>query len=125
VSRRELAAWAPAILYAVLIFALSSLPRPPPFVPPALLSLDKLLHLAEYAVLGALVARALRAGGWPAARVFAGTLLVGSLYGAGDELHQALVPERSADVRDWAADTAGTALGAAAVAFLRRRGGAD
>ncbi len=124
-SRRWLAAWAPAILYAALIFALSSLSQPPPFVPPELLALDKLVHLAEYAVLGALVARALRAGGRPAVRVFAGALLLGSLYGAGDELHQAFVPKRDADARDWAADTAGAALGAAAVAFLRRRGGAD
>jgi VanZ family protein len=124
-SGRGLAAWAPAVLYAALIFTLSSLSRPPPFVPPALLSLDTLLHLAEYAVLGALVARALRAGGRPPARVFAGALLLGSLYGASDELHQAFVPDRHADVRDWAADTAGAALGAAAAAFLRRRGGAD
>ncbi len=124
-SRRWLAAWAPAIVYAALIFALSSLSQPPPFVPPELLSLDKLVHLAEYAVLGALLARALRAGGRPAARVFAGALLLGSLYGASDELHQAFVPKRTAEVRDWAADSAGAALGAAAVAFLRRRGGAD
>lgn len=122
-SGRGLAAWAPAGLYAAFIFALSSLSRPPPFVPPALLSLDKLLHLAEFAVLGALLARALRAGGWPPARVLVGALLLGSLYGASDELHQAFVSDRHADLRDWAADTAGAALGAAA--FLRRRGGAD
>jgi VanZ family protein len=125
VSRRGLAAWAPAAAYAALIFALSSLSRPPPFVPRALLSLDALAHLAEYAVLGALVARALRAGGRRPARAFAGALLLGSLYGAGDELHQAFVPLRNADVRDWVADTAGAALGAALVAFLRRRGDAD
>ncbi|HET6923155.1 MAG TPA: VanZ family protein [Anaeromyxobacteraceae bacterium] len=122
---RGLAAWAPAVLYAAAIFALSSVSRPPPFVPRALLDLDTLLHLAEYAVLGALVARALRAGGWPPARVLAGALLLGSLYGASDELHQALVPDRHAEVLDWAADTAGAALGAAAAAFLRRRGDAD
>jgi len=125
VSRRRLAAWAPAVLYAALIFALSSLSRPQDLVPPALLSYDKLLHLAEYAVLGLLVARALGAGGRPPARAFAGALLLASLYGASDELHQAFVPGRTADVLDWAADSAGAALGAGAIAFLRRRGGAD
>ena len=123
--RRPAAAWAAAVLYAALIFALSAQAKPLPFLPPDLWGLDKLLHFAEYVVLGALVARALRLGGRPAARVFGLALLAGSLYGASDELHQKFVPERTADPRDWAADTAGAALGAAAVAFLRRQGGAD
>jgi VanZ family protein len=124
-SRRALEGWAPAALCAALIFALSSLSQPQDLFPPALLSFDKLVHAAEYAVLGAVLARALGAGGRPPARVLAVALLLGSLYGASDELHQAFVPGRSADVLDWAADTAGAAVGAAAFAFLRRRGGAD
>ncbi len=123
--RRSAVAWAATVLYAALIFALSAESKPLPFLPPALWRFDKLLHLAEYAVLGALVAWALRLGGRPTARVFGLALLAGSLYGASDELHQKFVPERTADPRDWAADTAGAALGAAAVTFLRRRGGAD
>lgn len=124
-SRRALGAWAAAAFYAALIFALSSLSRPQDLLPPVLLSFDKLLHAAEYAVLGAVLARALGAGGRPPARVLAVAMLLGSLYGASDELHQAFVPGRSAEVVDWVADTAGAALGAAAFAFLRRRGGAD
>lgn len=123
--RRPAVAWAAAVVYAALIFALSAQSKPLPFLPPELWGLDKLLHLAEYAGLGALVAWALRLGGRSPARVLGLALLAGSLYGASDELHQRLVPERTADARDWAADTAGAALGAAAVAFLRRQGGAD
>jgi VanZ family protein len=125
VSHRRLSAWAPPLLYAALVFGLSSLSRPQDLVPLALLSHDKLIHLAEYAVLGALLARALAAGGQPLARAFAWALVVGALYGASDELHQAFVPGRDASALDWTADAAGTALGAAALLFLRRRGGAD
>ena len=124
-SRRGLAAWAPPLLYAALVFALSSLSRPQDLIPPELLTFDKLVHLAEYGVLGALLARALAAGGGPPGRAFAWTLVLGTLYGASDELHQAFVPGRDASALDWAADAAGTALGAALVLFLRRRGGAD
>jgi VanZ family protein len=49
--------------------------------------------------------------------------VVGSAYGLTDEVHQAFVPNRSADPRDWLADTAGALAGAiVVVAFLRRRG---
>ena len=118
-------AWALVLAYAAMVFVLSAQSRPLPFLPATLFRLDWLLHLAEYAVLGALLARALRAAGRPAAGAFAWALLLASLYGVSDEIHQAFVPNRSADPRDWAADTAGAAIGAAAVAFLRRRGAAD
>ena len=122
--RRFLAAWGPPLLYAALVFGLSSVERPQDLLPPGLLSLDKLIHLGEYGVLGALLARALAAGGRTGARGFAWALALGALYGASDELHQALVPGRDASVLDWAADAAGSALGAAAFLSLRRRGGA-
>ena len=123
--RRRLAAWAPPLLYAGLVFALSAWSRPQDLIPEALLFHDKLIHLCEYGVLGALLARALDAGGRPSARVLAWAFAIGALYGASDELHQAFVPGRDASVYDWAADAAGTALGAAAFLFLRRRGDAD
>jgi VanZ family protein len=81
------------------------LPRSPIF------SKDKLLHAAEYAALGALACRAALGRvrtGWA---VLIG-ILVASVFGASDELHQLLVPGRQCDVFDWTADTAGGALGA-------------
>ena len=110
--------WVPVALYAGLVFWLSSQSRPLPFLPDEIWSFDKLLHAIEYAVLGLLLARALRASGFSPARAFLGALLVGSLYGASDELHQSFVPNRTCDPRDWAADTVGVALGAGA---LRQR----
>jgi VanZ family protein len=109
----------PALLCAGFMFWLSSQPNPLPFLPRALLSQDKLLHAIEYAVFAALVAL-------PLARlaprgVFLAAALTASAYGATDELHQAFVPGRVADVRDWIADSAGALLGAAAVVRWRAR----
>src|SRR3954470_12003242 len=58
---RWLRAWAPALLWSVIIFALSSIPgnRFPPM--PGWWSADKFGHAAIYGVLGALCWRALRA----------------------------------------------------------------
>jgi VanZ family protein len=109
---RRLRPWVPAVLYAGLVFWLSSQSNPLPFLPTEIWSFDKLLHAVEYAVLGLLLARALRAGGLSPGRTFLGALLLASLFGASDELHQAFVPNRSCDPRDWAADTAGAAAGA-------------
>jgi VanZ family protein len=113
----------PAAAYAALVFLLSSLSNPFPFEPTGLLTLDKLLHFVEYAVLGALLAWGLSRAGMALASGGLWAAVVGSVYGLTDELHQAFVPNRSADARDWLADTAGALAGAlAVVAFLRRRG---
>ena len=41
-------------------------------------------------------------------------ICVAAMYGAFDELTQLLVPRRTADLRDWAADVVGATLGVAA-----------
>lgn len=121
---RRLALWIGVALYLAAIFLLSSLPSPLPSL--TLRFSDKLLHAVEYGGLGLLVGGALQASGvrpWRAAGL---ALLLGSLYGASDEIHQLYVPNRSCEVRDWAADTAGAALGGLAAAGLgRRRRGAQ
>ena len=121
--RRALVALLPALAYAGLIFYLSSQPDPLPFVPRSWLAQDKLVHAAEYAVLGGLLLVGLRLlGVRPWVAVVAAALLA-SAYGASDEVHQSFVPGREADVLDWVADTVGAVLGASlAHAVLRRRG---
>jgi len=114
--------WIPVVVYAAVIFWLSSESQPLPFLPPAIFDLDKLLHAGEYAVLGALLYRALHASGRPLRHALALSFALASLYGASDEWHQSFVPNRSADPWDWASDTAGAAAGAAlASAALRHR----
>jgi VanZ family protein len=106
------------------IFVLSEIEHPPgPPFPAA----DKLVHLALYAVLGALLVRALARG--RLARVTPGILLaavgISIAYGISDEIHQGYVG-REPDAADLAADAAGAALAAAAIrawGILARRDG--
>lgn len=81
----------------------SALPSLSPFA-----GADKVVHASMYAVLGALIARAIAQEG---GRVFVLPLVVIALLGAGDEWHQMFIPGRSADVRDWLADVAGAIAG--------------
>jgi VanZ family protein len=113
--------WLPTALYLALIFWLSSQPDPLPEVTSRIW--DKGLHAVEYGALGGLLLFSLRASGVAARRALVLAVAGASLYGASDELHQAFVPNRSSDARDWAADTLGGGLGAAAAAAaLRLRG---
>lgn len=98
--------WLPALLWAGAIFFLSSRSRLPE--PPGLLGWDKLQHSLGYGLGGFLIARAVGARG----RVTLLAIVIGSLYGASDELHQWFVPGRDSDVLDWVADTLGVAAGA-------------
>ena len=120
--------WLPAIAYCAIIFALSARSEPPAFIPPALLSADKLLHAIEYAGLGALLFQGLLGSGVPPRRALLVAALLGSFFGATDEFHQWFVPGRNADVLDWVADTVGVTAGASlallAHRWLRRPGGA-
>jgi len=110
------ASWASAIFWA------SSQPNPFPFVPEGILSHDKLLHAAAYAVLGALVGAAITASQLAPPRAIALAALLAAAYGATDEWHQRYVPGRTADPADLAADAAGAIAGAAVgVRAARRR----
>ncbi len=114
-------AWLLPCLYMAVIFVLSSfswdvqIDESFPFR-------DKGIHFLEYAGLGFLCANAARAS-FPDRAVWR-TLLVGAFvataWGLGDELHQAFVPGRSADVMDLVADALGSLTGAS-VRFLVER----
>lgn len=112
----------PAVAYAALIFALSSFSVDVEELRP-IFRFDKLLHLVEYYILGYLLMRAFTTSDVPrlAASPVAVAILVGCAYGLSDEIHQAFVPNRSCDLRDWIADTAGAAIGAGIAAFLQVR----
>jgi VanZ family protein len=106
--------WAPVAIYMALIFAGSSLSRPPQVGPDVS---DKLLHFVVYAGLGVVLVRALSRR-WTApvtARVAVRAALIAAVYGASDELHQAFVPERDSEVLDVAADAAGAAIASGAL----------
>jgi len=99
----RLTIWAPVVLWAGLIFTLSSIPSLDSGLGTWDLVLRKLAHFAEYAILGALLLRALRRE--PLA------VLLGSAYALTDEVHQAFVTGRQGSPLDWALDTAGVIVG--------------
>jgi VanZ family protein len=105
--------WLPVLVWAALIFALSSVPDLGTGLGGWDLMLRKLAHAGEFAVLGALLARALGAG-WLA-------FAVGVLYGVSDEVHQSFVAGRQGSPVDVAIDAVGVALGVLLWRRLARR----
>jgi VanZ family protein len=95
--------WLPVVLWAALIFTFSSIPSLGTGLGTWDVVLRKLAHAAEFAVLGALLYRALRRE--PLA------ILAGSAYAVTDEIHQAFVSGRHASPLDWLVDTAGIVAG--------------
>ncbi len=100
----------PVILYCLALFIQSgqsvdaSLPKIP--------HMDKLLHMGAYAVLGALVLRAFRGEkGIIIRRHIPLSILLATLYGLSDEIHQSFVPVRQADPLDLLADFIGSTAG--------------
>jgi VanZ family protein len=112
VALSRVTAWAPVLLWAGVIFALSSVPDLGTGLGTWDTALRKLAHTAEYAILGGLLLRALRSA--PAAVLFA------SAYAITDEVHQAFVRGRHGSPVDWLIDTAGATLGVALLLRLSR-----
>jgi VanZ family protein len=115
--------WLPVALDAALIFYLSSIPRLPS--PPGPFS-DKHFHFGSYALLATLLVRALASARLRNinARIAIGAVLLATLYGVTDEIHQIYVPGRTAALDDLAADALGAATAAGlllAWAIIRRQ----
>ena len=111
--------WVPPLLYMALIFAISSLEQPPLPTPEfEWLTIDKLYHFIEYAILGGLLARAFAKADpavIPSNLIWFIAAVLSILYGASDEWHQTFVPGRYATVADWVADAIGSIAGVLAV----------
>ena len=115
--------WGPVGLYAGLIFFGSSISSPPEAISSLLKGIsDKVLHLSEYALLGALLYRACRhgAGTWMAEHAVLAAVAGSALYGLSDETHQLFVPLREADPLDVVADTVGGTVGAWSWRWIER-----
>ncbi len=102
-SARGFRAWAPLVLWAAVIFAFSSIPSLSSGLGTWDLVLRKIAHLSEYAILGALLLRAIQR---PAVAI-----LAGGLYAVSDEFHQHFVRGRHAAWYDVVIDTIGVTIG--------------
>jgi VanZ family protein len=100
---RVLTLWLPVFAWAAVIFAFSSIPSLSSGLGAWDTVLRKGAHITEYAVLGALLYRALERE--------APALAAGIAYAATDELHQHFVRGRHASPVDVAIDAVGVALG--------------
>ncbi|HJT81798.1 MAG TPA: VanZ family protein, partial [Chthoniobacterales bacterium] len=134
--------WMPVILWMLLIFAGSSdmlsATQTSRFLIPFLLWLDpsmsgqtlavihlvfrKLGHITEYAILAALLWRALRGTFTTLSRttIALGTFVVASCFAATDEFHQSFVPTRTATMHDVMIDCVGIALAIAICMMFSR-----
>ena len=109
-SSRALSLWLPVVIWAAVIFTLSSIPGLGTGLGVWDTVLRKGAHMAEYAILGALLLRALGRE-LPA-------LAVGLAYAISDEIHQHFVSGRHASPVDVLIDTVGVAIGVFALSRL-------
>ena len=109
IYHRRVTRWLPVVVWAAVIFALSSIPH----LSTGLGTWDTILrkgaHVTEYAILAVLLVRALERE-VPA-------FVLGVLYAISDEVHQHFVRGRHASPVDVAIDSFGLAVGL----FARRR----
>jgi VanZ family protein len=110
---RVLTVWLPVFAWAAVIFAFSSIPSLSSGLGVWDTVLRKCAHVTEYAILGALLYRALGRE--------ALALAVGIAYAATDELHQHFVRGRHASPVDVAIDAVGVALGMLVWLRVRQR----
>lgn len=102
-ASRALWLWLPVVVWAAVIFALSSIPSLSSGLGTWDTILRKAAHMIEYAILGALLLRALGRE-LPA-------LFFGIAYAATDEIHQHFVEGRHASPLDVVLDSVGVAVG--------------
>ncbi len=115
--KRSTVAAAAAVGWMALIFALSALPADA--IPTGFTGLSSLGHFLLYAILGALYVAALESH-LPPGGATALAIGLASAYGVTDEVHQMFVSGRNPDPVDWLVDTAGAALAALLLLWLRR-----
>ena len=104
--------WLPVAVWMGVIFIGSSIARVPRVGDETLYGLvHRAAHLLEFAVLGALLLRALSKDKPASKREIIITLIIIALYGASDEFHQRFTPGRSSEGISVLFDVAGGAVG--------------
>ncbi len=101
----------PAVSIAVAIFLVSNREQPEIFYEFFTFQ-DKVAHLLAYFVFGITIIIALASNiqSIKLKKIMIWTLLIGTLFGLSDEIHQYFVPGRESDFFDWIADLFGISL---------------
>ena len=115
--------WLLTVICAVVIFCMSSVASSG--LPGNLGKFSYVAHFCEYFGLAALLVLSIYE---PSHRflhklwvVVAVAIVIASLYGVSDEIHQMFVPGRTPDVFDWMTDTAGATFGAVVTTCVIKR----
>ncbi len=102
----------PLILYWIILFIGTSIPAD--HITIAVELSDKLKHFGAYLVLSFLLSLNLHfQEKWLKVSIFyfIFAFIISIFYGVLDELHQLFIPNRSAELLDWIADTLGSVIG--------------
>ena len=112
-----------ALTWMGLLFYLSHQPSLP--MPSLFSAQDKITHALAYGALAVMLLGSfpLRADRYSWQQIGA-SVVIASLYGASDELHQSFIPGRSSEIGDWVADTLGALIAVLLVAWLVKNRGA-
>lgn len=110
-----------AVLWGLLLFTLTSWPRPPRVpILSTIPNFDKVVHFGLYALEAFFLYQAVRWAGRVGFSLVRVLIITGvmAFWGTVDEIHQLWIPGRSAEVGDAVADTTGGAVGALAASLL-------
>jgi len=120
-KNKKLLVYAPLVVYWLILFVATTLPAASM---PSFGVVDKVNHLSAYFILAILLFLTLLfQQKIPLAknRVAAYALIICSLYGMLDEVHQIFIPGRSAEFLDFLADACGALLGVLLMNYLVKR----
>lgn len=120
--KKFLSLWLPVILWMIVIYIGSSIGGVPRVGGKAIDGMvHRAAHLIEFAVLGALILRAVSNGTRAIARrEMIITLIIVALYGASDEFHQRFTPGRSSEFVAVLFDALGGLIGMLVWRWFRR-----
>jgi len=111
----------PLVIYWIILLTLTSLPSGMAITVDVS---DKVNHFGAYGLLSVLLFLTMKFQmKYPFLKKNANwlTILIASTYGVLDELHQMLVPGRSAEFLDWLADFSGSLIGVLIIQWLLKR----
>jgi hypothetical protein len=112
-AKKFLGLWLPVLLWMGVIFigsSIGSFPQVGGLATDAIV--HRTAHLIEFAILGWWVLRAVGDGQPLTQRAFITTLIIVTLYGASDEVHQRFTPGRSSELSAVVFDAVGGLIGA-------------
>ena len=120
-KRKVYLVYVPLIIYWIILFTATSLPAAN--LPSVAIS-DKIKHFGAFFGLSVLLSLTLLYQNKNLLfknYFLAASLVISSIYGLLDEIHQSFVPGRNSEFLDWVADSLGAAVGVFVVFYLLKK----